>query len=278
MPCGTGVADRVDGGSERGESADAWRRIDQEGDNQQYQACQGACSVAPVRERVPPRRLRRRASCRAAADRRRAGGRPSIPPRGRRRVGLFGGTFDPPHVGHLVTAVNVRHALELDVVVLMVANVPWQKEAQPVDHPGRSTAWRWSRRRSPTCPGLEAGRLEIDLGGPSFTADTLAALAERDARRRAVHDRRRRRRGRAGHVGAPRGGRRPLDDGRRRPARRARAPARRRRRGSASRCPASRCRAPTCGPGSATADRSTTSSPTPCCTSSPSGACTGGTA
>ena len=45
-----------------------------------------------------------------------------------RRIGLFGGTFDPPHVGHLVTAVNVRHALELDVVVLMVANVPWQKE------------------------------------------------------------------------------------------------------------------------------------------------------
>ena len=46
-----------------------------------------------------------------------------------RKVGLFGGTFDPPHVGHLVTAVNVRHALELDVVVLMVANVPWQKES-----------------------------------------------------------------------------------------------------------------------------------------------------
>ena len=36
------------------------------------------------------------------------------------RIGLFGGTFDPPHVGHLVTAVNVRHALRLDVVVLMV--------------------------------------------------------------------------------------------------------------------------------------------------------------
>ncbi|MCB0982614.1 MAG: adenylyltransferase/cytidyltransferase family protein, partial [Ilumatobacter sp.] len=43
------------------------------------------------------------------------------------RIGLFGGTFDPPHVGHLVTAVNVRHALRLDLVVLMVANVPWQK-------------------------------------------------------------------------------------------------------------------------------------------------------
>ena len=38
-------------------------------------------------------------------------------------------------------------------------------------------------------PGLEAGRLEIDLGGPSFTADTLAALAEQYAGCRAVHDR-----------------------------------------------------------------------------------------
>jgi cytidyltransferase-like protein len=43
------------------------------------------------------------------------------------RVGLFGGTFDPPHLGHLVTAVNVRHVLNLDLVVLMVANDPWQK-------------------------------------------------------------------------------------------------------------------------------------------------------
>jgi nicotinate-nucleotide adenylyltransferase len=46
------------------------------------------------------------------------------------RIGLFGGTFDPPHVGHLVTAVNVMHALDLDRVILMVANVPWQKLGQ----------------------------------------------------------------------------------------------------------------------------------------------------
>ena len=43
------------------------------------------------------------------------------------RIGLFGGTFDPPHVGHLVTAINVRHALNLDVVILMVSHDPWQK-------------------------------------------------------------------------------------------------------------------------------------------------------
>ena len=96
-----------------------------------------------------------------------------------RRVGLFGGTFDPPHVGHLVTAVNVRHALELDVVILMVANVPWQKEG--------------SREITPACdrlamveaavrnvPGLVPGRHEIDHGGPSYTADTLAILAADD--------------------------------------------------------------------------------------------------
>ncbi len=90
-------------------------------------------------------------------------------------MGLFGGTFDPPHVGHLVTAVNVRHALELDVVVMMVANVPWQKEG--------------TRRITPAIdrlamveaavdgvPGLEAGRHEIDQGGNSYTADTLVAL------------------------------------------------------------------------------------------------------
>ena len=87
-----------------------------------------------------------------------------------------------PHVGHLVTAVNVRHALALDVVVLMVANVPWQKAGQPADHARRATGWRWSRRRSPTSPGLVAGDAEIDRGGPSYTADTLAALGRRATR------------------------------------------------------------------------------------------------
>lgn len=96
-----------------------------------------------------------------------------------RRVGLFGGTFDPPHVGHLVTAVNVRYALDLDVVVLMVANVPWQKEAT---RPITPAADRLAMVEAAVAdvPGLEPGRLEIDLGGPSFTADTLAALDERE--------------------------------------------------------------------------------------------------
>jgi len=45
-----------------------------------------------------------------------------------RRLGIFGGTFDPPHIGHLVAASEVRHALALDLMWLMVAAVPWQKQ------------------------------------------------------------------------------------------------------------------------------------------------------
>ena len=92
------------------------------------------------------------------------------------RIGLFGGTFDPPHVGHLVTAVNVRHALRLDVVVLMVANVPWQKEGSRPITPAEER-FAMVAAAVADVPGLEAGRTEIDAGGPSYTADTLAALA-----------------------------------------------------------------------------------------------------
>lgn len=96
----------------------------------------------------------------------------------RPRIGLFGGTFDPPHVGHLVTAVNVRHALDLDVVVLMVANVPWQKEGSRPITPAEDR-FAMVEAAVADVDGLEAGRDELDRGGPSYTADTLAALAAR---------------------------------------------------------------------------------------------------
>lgn len=96
----------------------------------------------------------------------------------RPRIGLFGGTFDPPHVGHLVTAVNVRHALDLDVVVLMVANVPWQKDGSRQITPAEDRL-AMVEAAVADVDGLEAGRDEIDRGGPSYTADTLAVLADR---------------------------------------------------------------------------------------------------
>jgi nicotinate-nucleotide adenylyltransferase len=91
------------------------------------------------------------------------------------RIGLFGGTFDPIHVGHLVAAVNARDAVGLDRVILMVANIPWQKAGT------RAVSTAEDRLALVEAavggvPGLEAGRLEIDRGGESYTSDTLAAL------------------------------------------------------------------------------------------------------
>jgi nicotinate-nucleotide adenylyltransferase len=94
-----------------------------------------------------------------------------------RRIGLFGGTFDPPHVGHLVTAVNVRHALDLDLVIMMVANVPWQKEGTRPITPALDRLAMVDAAVSDV-PKLRPGREEIDLAGNSFTADTLAVLAQ----------------------------------------------------------------------------------------------------
>jgi nicotinate-nucleotide adenylyltransferase len=91
---------------------------------------------------------------------------------------VFGGTFDPPHVGHLVIAVNVRHALALDVVLLVVANDPWQKSgareiSAAVDRLAMVEA------AVGVVDGLEASDIELERGGTSYTADTLAELGRR---------------------------------------------------------------------------------------------------
>ncbi|MGQ0434954.1 MAG: nicotinate-nucleotide adenylyltransferase [Microthrixaceae bacterium] len=93
----------------------------------------------------------------------------------RERLGIFGGTFDPPHIGHLVTALDVRHHLSLDRVLLVVNNVPWQKVGSRAISPVQDR-WAMVDAAARDAPGLEASRIEIDAGGMSYTADTLAAL------------------------------------------------------------------------------------------------------
>jgi nicotinate-nucleotide adenylyltransferase len=89
-----------------------------------------------------------------------------------RSIGIFGGTFDPIHVGHLVAAVNVRHALALDRLLLVVNNQPWQKEGSRSITPAEDR-FAMVEAAVGDVPGLEASRIEIDRGGPSYTADTL---------------------------------------------------------------------------------------------------------
>jgi nicotinate-nucleotide adenylyltransferase len=98
------------------------------------------------------------------------------------RLGIFGGTFDPPHVGHLATAVNVRHDLALDRVLLVVNNVPWQKVGSRTISAAEDRYAMVSAAVG-DAEGLEASRLEIDAGGMSYTADTLAALHAEDPSR-----------------------------------------------------------------------------------------------
>jgi nicotinate-nucleotide adenylyltransferase len=92
-------------------------------------------------------------------------------------IGILGGTFDPPHVGHLVTAVNVRWSLGLDEVLLVVANEPWQKAHLPVSPAADRLAMVEAAVGG--VDGVSASAIEIERGGISYTADTLAELAHR---------------------------------------------------------------------------------------------------
>ncbi|MPY92320.1 MAG: nicotinate (nicotinamide) nucleotide adenylyltransferase [Acidimicrobiia bacterium] len=98
------------------------------------------------------------------------------------RLGVLGGTFDPPHIGHLVAAVNAFHALSLDRVLLVVSNIPWQKVGSRPITPARD---RLDLVRAAVAghPGLVASDLEVRLGGESSTVATLEYLrAERPDR------------------------------------------------------------------------------------------------
>ena len=90
-------------------------------------------------------------------------------------LGVFGGTFDPVHVGHIVVATEVRAQLGLDRVLLVVAGDPWQKRGQVV----ASAEHRLQLVEAAVdgIEGVEASAIEIERNAPSVTADTLDALA-----------------------------------------------------------------------------------------------------
>ena len=91
------------------------------------------------------------------------------------RLGVFGGTFDPVHVGHVVVAAETRSALGLDRVLLVVAGDPWQKRGKVV-----ATAYdrlTLVQAAVEDVDGVEGSAIEIERDAPSVTADTLDALA-----------------------------------------------------------------------------------------------------
>lgn len=91
-----------------------------------------------------------------------------------RRVGVFGGTFDPPHVGHSIVAAEVAEAVALDRVLWVPASIPPHKQ-------GRRVSPAAVRRRMVEAavsrdPRFELCNLELERGGVSYTVDTLRSL------------------------------------------------------------------------------------------------------
>jgi nicotinate-nucleotide adenylyltransferase len=94
-----------------------------------------------------------------------------------RRLGLFGGTFDPPHNAHVALALAARDALQLDAVLWIPAGAPWQK-ARAVTPAGHREAMVRAAIDGHERFMLE--RIELEREGPSYTIDTVRALRERE--------------------------------------------------------------------------------------------------
>jgi len=90
-------------------------------------------------------------------------------------LGVMGGTFDPIHLGHLAVAEEAREVLELDRILFVPAGQPPHKPAAEVT----SVEHRLAMVEAAIAdnPAFELSRIEIDRAGPSYTVDTLEALA-----------------------------------------------------------------------------------------------------
>jgi nicotinate-nucleotide adenylyltransferase len=93
------------------------------------------------------------------------------------RVAILGGTFNPPHLAHLLCASEAADQLELDRVILMPVSSPPHKEV-PED-PGPEVRLELCELAVAADARLEVSRLELDRGGASFTVDTLRELHAR---------------------------------------------------------------------------------------------------
>ncbi|NJD18542.1 MAG: nicotinate (nicotinamide) nucleotide adenylyltransferase [Gemmatimonadetes bacterium] len=93
------------------------------------------------------------------------------------RIGIFGGTFDPPHVGHVRVVRDVADALALDRVLWMPARVSPHKLRRPLS----PAAVRLEMVRAAVAgePRFEVSEMELERPGPSYTVDTLRELRAR---------------------------------------------------------------------------------------------------
>ena len=103
-----------------------------------------------------------------------------------KKIGILGGTFDPPHIGHLKLASHFSKLLQLDELLLIPSGEPWQKgieitpaniRLQLTEAAGIDLARAFLYLKIPTQIGID--RIELDRAGPSYAIDTVQTLRER---------------------------------------------------------------------------------------------------
>jgi nicotinate-nucleotide adenylyltransferase len=94
------------------------------------------------------------------------------------RLGVMGGTFDPIHYGHLVTAEEALQQFDLDAVEFIPTGLPWMKEHEVVSP--AEDRYLMTVIATASNPRFRVSRVEVDREGPTYTVETLRALrAER---------------------------------------------------------------------------------------------------
>jgi nicotinate-nucleotide adenylyltransferase len=91
------------------------------------------------------------------------------------RIGIFGGTFDPPHLGHLILSEEAFHHLELDRLLWVLTADPPHKQGHPITP--LETRLALVHAAIDDNPCFELSRVDIDRPGPHFSVDTVRLLA-----------------------------------------------------------------------------------------------------
>jgi nicotinate-nucleotide adenylyltransferase len=90
------------------------------------------------------------------------------------RVGIFGGTFDPPHLGHLILAAEARHQLKLEKLLFVLTPDPPHKQDRLITPlPDRLAMLTVAIADN---PAFELSRVEVDRPGPHYAVDTVRLL------------------------------------------------------------------------------------------------------
>ena len=93
-----------------------------------------------------------------------------------KRIGIFGGTFDPPHFGHLILAAEAQYQLELDLLLFVLTPEPPHKQGLRLTQLDDRHAMLAAAIEDHT--GFELSTVDIDRPGPHYTADTMKILRE----------------------------------------------------------------------------------------------------